>query len=83
MSEPALRETLLEWAGAARALGAARAPRPDERTYALLHRDEHVELYLVCWMPGHDTGFHDHDDSAAAIVVLDGEHQRGAARARR
>ena len=24
-------------------------------------------------MPGHDTGFHDHDESAAAIVVLDGQ----------
>lgn len=23
-------------------------------------------------MPGHDTGFHDHDDSAAAIAVVDG-----------
>ena len=44
----------------------------DERTFALLHRDDDVEIYLVCWMPGHDTGFHDHDDSAAAITVLDG-----------
>jgi quercetin dioxygenase-like cupin family protein len=24
-------------------------------------------------MPGHDTGFHDHDHSAAAITVLEGE----------
>jgi hypothetical protein len=23
-------------------------------------------------MPDHDTGFHDHDDSAAAITVVDG-----------
>lgn len=45
---------------------------PDERTYVLLHRDDDVELYLVCWMPGHDTGFHDHDHSAAAIAVLEG-----------
>jgi quercetin dioxygenase-like cupin family protein len=27
---------------------------------------------VVCWMPGHDTGFHDHDASAAAITVVDG-----------
>ena len=45
---------------------------PDERTYVHLHRDDDVELYLICWMPGHDTGFHDHDESAAAIAVLDG-----------
>ena len=30
-------------------------------------------------MPGHDTGFHDHDDSAAAIAVLEGADHRGAA----
>jgi quercetin dioxygenase-like cupin family protein len=46
---------------------------PEERTYVQLTRDEHVEVYLVCWMPGHDTGFHDHDESAAAITVVDGE----------
>ena len=45
---------------------------PDERTYALLHRDDEVEVYLVCWMDGHDTGFHDHDMSAAAIAVVQG-----------
>jgi quercetin dioxygenase-like cupin family protein len=45
---------------------------PEERVYELVHRDDDVELYLVCWMPGHDTGFHDHDHSAAAITVLDG-----------
>ena len=43
-----------------------------ERTYFQLHRDEHVELYLICWMTGHDTGFHDNDCSAAAIAVLEG-----------
>jgi mannose-6-phosphate isomerase-like protein (cupin superfamily) len=44
----------------------------DERTYFQLHRDDDVELYLICWMDGHDTGFHDHDESAAAIVVVEG-----------
>jgi len=45
----------------------------DERVYALLHRDDQIELYVVCWMNGHDTGFHDHDQSAAAVGVLEGE----------
>ncbi len=45
----------------------------EERTYFQLHRDEDVELYLICWMDGHDTGFHDHDHSAAAIAVVDGQ----------
>ncbi len=45
---------------------------PGERHYALVHRDDDVEVYVVCWADGHDTGFHDHDDSAAAIAVIDG-----------
>jgi len=45
---------------------------PAERRYALVHRDEHLEVYVVCWMDGHDTGFHDHDASAAAIAVVAG-----------
>jgi quercetin dioxygenase-like cupin family protein len=44
-----------------------------ERQFALLFRDEDVEVWVVSWMDGHDTGFHDHDDAAAAIVVLEGE----------
>ena len=42
------------------------------RTYAVLHRGATSEIYVVSWMPGHDTGFHDHDSSAAAIAVLEG-----------
>ncbi len=44
-----------------------------ERQFALLSRDDDVEVWVVSWMDGHDTGFHDHDDAAAAIVVLEGE----------
>ena len=34
--------------------------------------DEDVNAWLICWSEDQDTGFHDHDDSAAAIVVIDG-----------
>jgi predicted metal-dependent enzyme (double-stranded beta helix superfamily) len=44
----------------------------DQRQYELLHRDGNLEVWLVCWMPGHDTGFHDHDASAAAVGVAGG-----------
>ena len=67
-----LRERLLAHAEDADAWRPLVRHDADERTYVLLHRDEEVELYVVCWMPGHDTGFHDHDESAAAISVLDG-----------
>jgi predicted metal-dependent enzyme (double-stranded beta helix superfamily) len=33
---------------------------------------ELVEVWLICWMPGHDTGFHDHDLSSGAVVVAQG-----------
>lgn len=45
----------------------------EQRHFDLLHRDEDIELWVVSWMPGHDTGFHDHDESAAAIIVAEGE----------
>lgn len=45
---------------------------PDRRTYALLHEDEHVTIWLICWGPGHDTGFHDHDVSSAGVALASG-----------
>ena len=46
---------------------------PAQRTFHRLVTDEHVTVWLICWMPGHDTGFHDHDGSAGAVAVLEGE----------
>lgn len=45
---------------------------PDQRTYVELHADEHVSVWLICWMDGHQTGFHDHDGSAGALTVVSG-----------
>jgi hypothetical protein len=42
------------------------------RHYTLLHRDDDVEAWLICWMDDHDTGFHDHDGSSGAVHVLAG-----------
>ena len=46
---------------------------PSQRTFHRLVSDDHVTVWLICWMPGHDTGFHDHDGSAGAVAVLEGE----------
>src|SRR4051812_7332485 len=46
--------------------------RADERTYVELHRDDHVAVWLICWMNDHDTGYHDHDLSAGAVGVAAG-----------
>jgi quercetin dioxygenase-like cupin family protein len=45
---------------------------PDLRVYELVYEDENVNAWLICWSEDQDTGFHDHDESAAAIRVLDG-----------
>lgn len=45
---------------------------PSRRTYELLWEDDQVSAWLLCWSEDHDTGFHDHDVSAAAITVIHG-----------
>ena len=46
---------------------------PDQRVYELLWDDVHVNAWLICWSRDDDTGFHDHDASAAAITVIEGK----------
>jgi Cysteine dioxygenase type I len=43
-----------------------------ERSYAVIWADEHVNAWAIRWSDDSDTGFHDHDGSAAGIVVLEG-----------
>src|ERR1700722_5493824 len=35
--------------------------------------DPAYELWLLSWLPGQRTGFHDHGDAAGAFAVADGE----------
>ena len=53
---------------------------PDERWYERLHADDRYEVWLISWLPGQGTGFHDHGGSAGAFGVVWGtleEHQAG------
>jgi quercetin dioxygenase-like cupin family protein len=45
----------------------------DVRVYEQIWDDNEVNAWVICWSEAQDTGFHDHDDSAAAIVVIDGQ----------
>lgn len=47
----------------------SREGRSFERVWA----DRHVNAWLICWDQQHDTGWHDHDTAAAAILVLEGQ----------
>jgi predicted metal-dependent enzyme (double-stranded beta helix superfamily) len=45
---------------------------PDRRTYVKLLDADEATVWLICWMPGHDTGLHDHDGSSGAVEVVQG-----------
>jgi hypothetical protein len=43
-----------------------------QRRYASIHRDAYVDIWLICWSRGNDTGWHDHDISSGAVHVVRG-----------
>lgn len=45
----------------------------EERHYVSLHRDAHIDVWVLCWTPQNDTGWHDHDVSSGAVAVVEGE----------
>jgi predicted metal-dependent enzyme (double-stranded beta helix superfamily) len=44
---------------------------PDRFSQQLLLTGE-LEVWLIHWEAGHDTGFHDHERSGGTVVVLEG-----------
>jgi len=66
-----------------RALAASIAARPElwerhvafsdeARHFVSMHRDAHVDIWVLCWTPQNDTGWHDHDISSGAVAVARG-----------
>ena len=49
--------------------------RPDTsaRHFEQLWRDDHIDVWVITWASGNDTGFHDHDLSRGAVTVVQGE----------
>jgi quercetin dioxygenase-like cupin family protein len=45
----------------------------DFRVYEQIWDDDVVNAWLICWSEDQDTGFHDHDESTAAIAVISGQ----------
>lgn len=48
------------------------------RRYELLYEDDRVDIWVLSWMPGQRTGFHDHDRSDVALVCAQGELDEGS-----
>jgi mannose-6-phosphate isomerase-like protein (cupin superfamily) len=44
----------------------------DVRVYEQIWSDGDVNAWVICWSEDQDTGFHDHDESGAAIAVVSG-----------
>ena len=44
-----------------------------DRHFEQLWRDDHVDVWVISWANGNDTGFHDHDVSSGAVAVVEGE----------
>ena len=70
------RDALRAWVADIAAAPARWAPhvrhRADQRIFVPLDAPAGTEAWLICWMPGHDTGFHDHDLSSGAVTVVSG-----------
>jgi quercetin dioxygenase-like cupin family protein len=45
----------------------------DVRVFEQIWDDDEVNAWVICWTEDQDTGFHDHDESTAAIAVISGE----------
>jgi Cysteine dioxygenase type I len=44
----------------------------DQRRYELVYEDERMDAWVLSWMPGQGTGFHDHYISGVGIAVAAG-----------
>jgi len=54
------------------ALTSSLQPGDGARQWTMLHRDANVDVWLIVWNGGADTGWHDHDRSAGAFYVVAG-----------
>ncbi len=50
----------------------------ERRRYELLFEDDRVDVWVLSWMPGQRTGFHDHDRSCVGLVCAQGALDEGS-----
>ncbi len=49
-----------------------------QRRYELLYEDDRVDVWVLSWMPGQRTGFHDHDRSRVGLICAQGALDEGS-----
>jgi len=72
LDRDALRRVVTELAARPDAWRALVTLDAERRRFEQLWRDEHLDVWVISWMAGHDTGFHDHDVSQGAVAVVAG-----------
>jgi Cysteine dioxygenase type I len=50
----------------------------ERRRYELLYEDDRLDVWVLSWMPGQRTGFHDHDRSGVGLICAQGELDEGS-----
>ena len=50
----------------------------ERRRYELLLEDDRIDVWVLSWMPGQRTGFHDHDLSRVGLVCAQGALDEGS-----
>ena len=73
LSVPALEELVRRLAGRPDLWRPLIVVDRERRRYELLYEDERVDIWVLSWMPGQRTGFHDHDCSGVGLVCVQGE----------
>ena len=44
----------------------------DYRDYRLVFENDYIDVWVLSWLPGQETGFHDHDISEVGLCVAEG-----------
>lgn len=44
----------------------------DYRDYRLVFENDYIDIWVLSWLPGQETGFHDHDISEVGLCVAEG-----------
>ena len=53
---------------------------PGRRRFELVYQDDRMDAWVLSWMPGQGTGFHDHDASGVGICCVQGGVQEDVLR---
>jgi len=72
LSPAELEKTAIEIAGRTEIWEPLMHSDPDHRRYELVYEDDRMDAWVLSWMPGQGTGFHDHYISGVGLCVATG-----------